>query len=1150
MDVSAYYTFIPHLRKGIAKQYPEKSVVTSLEGVPVSVNLALNNNTITEVPDARLIGPGEILGFDDSIVVRRGPTINESNFSPTFLSFIDFFHEDLPWRFTPYEPVLPPTDPDYMSEQLQPWITLIVLAEDEFEFITVDTAVAGAFKLNSTDLLSVFPKPSTLWAWAHVQVNADVTDSGNPIATRSSTTTTNDVLKDILTNSPDKIVSRLVCPRKLKTNKTYHAFVIPTFERGRQAGLNTDASQITAMAVDPAWDVDNQVLPQEFPYYLTWSFSTGDYGDFESLARKIVPGVPSPRLGVMGLDMRSPNHPWFDDNTLQIVTGDVTGYLDIPGYLEMEGIIRKPASTASDTPDTPADMEDDFRDLINLADDNVQDMTGTAAQQDPILTIPFYGQWYAQKTRLENSTLANAQWLNRMNTDPRYRLVAGIGSDVVRRNVRKFLQQAWDQASGPDNAGGYQNANSTLKKLQSSYAFLDRYYQKHYSSLPTGEYFQVLTRQLGRVLYTCNCTKTRDYPIPYTEIAVPLPTIDPIQPVIEFAGANFIATGTSTLTVNWTINISGPLTAFQFSYIEDVNGNSSAPLPQPVSAGMSTVTITRTYPVDTSPYLVHLYLQSGAGYSIQHIDTAAAAITIPNIADEGPHIATIRECVSCSPVPVKVLDPSFRSLLRRNSTLMRNMQYYESTISDLVNDLNSGSVTAVRSYSNPVQITTPIPSPSGFADTDFVLTYPDYAANTPPDNSQWSAITYSSGSQYRITAKAITGILNAADFITSRYYPDETNNGVNLDDLKTALQTAVDPYTTLKAKAAATVQVNDAPVTDAVDDFNFDLIKTAPVFDNPMIYPLLALDDQFFCPNIEDVADNSMTLMEVNHPFIEAYMVGMNHEMTRRLLWSEYPTDLRTTYFRTFFDSNTLPPAKDEVIDTTRASELEQARDITPIHTWLETDMLGDHSPRQTADLVLVIRAELLRKFPNLYIYAQQGVWDTTTQNRHLDDTKDKIEPVYFASVSPDVILLGFPILRSDAEGTSTYSTAANSGGYYFVFQERAGDTRFGFAMPENTNPGVDVFYADSNHWEDINWGHIAQGNDKVSTFEVIDADQIPEISTPSWTGSISEVGQGGSTTLQSVYWNQNSNAADMAYILYDKPVKVAVHASVMLNPA
>ena len=75
-----------------------------------------------------------------------------------------------------------------------------------------------------------------------------------------------------------------------------------------------------------------------------------------------------------------------------------------------------------------------------------------------------------------------------------------------------------------------------------------------------------------------------------------------------------------------------------------------------------------------------------------------------------------------------------------------------------------------------------------------------------------------------------------------------------------------------------------------------------PKIDLPMYEPLKEISVELFLPNINLIAPNSITLIETNQSFIEAYMVGLNHEFARKLLWREYPTDQRGSYFRQFWD--------------------------------------------------------------------------------------------------------------------------------------------------------------------------------------------------------------------------------------------------------
>ena len=50
-------------------------------------------------------------------------------------------------------------------------------------------------------------------------------------------------------------------------------------------------------------------------------------------------------------------------------------------------------------------------------------------------------------------------------------------------------------------------------------------------------------------------------------------------------------------------------------------------------------------------------------------------------------------------------------------------------------------------------------------------------------------------------------------------------------------------------------------------------------------------------------ANYRFAVLRTNWAVVEAVLVGMNHEMARKLLWNGYPTDQRGTYFRTFWDA-------------------------------------------------------------------------------------------------------------------------------------------------------------------------------------------------------------------------------------------------------
>ena len=90
-----------------------------------------------------------------------------------------------------------------------------------------------------------------------------------------------------------------------------------------------------------------------------------------------------------------------------------------------------------------------------------------------------------------------------------------------------------------------------------------------------------------------------------------------------------------------------------------------------------------------------------------------------------------------------------------------------------------------------------------------------------------------------------------------------------------------------------------------------DLIRFAPTFPQPMYEAMRDYFPDMLLPGMGLVPQNTIALLKTNPELIEAYMVGLNHEMSRELLWRGFPTDQRGTYFRQFWDAaGDQPPSK------------------------------------------------------------------------------------------------------------------------------------------------------------------------------------------------------------------------------------------------
>ena len=69
------------------------------------------------------------------------------------------------------------------------------------------------------------------------------------------------------------------------------------------------------------------------------------------------------------------------------------------------------------------------------------------------------------------------------------------------------------------------------------------------------------------------------------------------------------------------------------------------------------------------------------------------------------------------------------------------------------------------------------------------------------------------------------------------------------------------------------------------------------------------------CPGSNSIKPDTLGLLLTNPRFIEGYMVGLNFEMARQLLWNDYPTDQRGSYFRQFWDVSAYVPQPSDPTD-------------------------------------------------------------------------------------------------------------------------------------------------------------------------------------------------------------------------------------------
>jgi hypothetical protein len=238
-----------------------------------------------------------------------------------------------------------------------------------------------------------------------------------------------------------------------------------------------------------------------------------------------------------------------------------------------------------------------------------------------------------------------------------------------------------------------------------------------------------------------------------------------------------------------------------------------------------------------------------------------------------------------------------------------------------------------------------------------------------------------------------------------------------------------------------------------------DPIMAAPEIPTPMIGPLLDLGQDWLLPGLGDLPPNTVAMVEPDAAFIESYLVGLNHEMARELLWRGFPTDQRGTVFSRFWDRRAAVP-------TTIAPAPD--RDIPDVHTWTAAGGgLGAHldTGGGTGLVVLLVRGDLLQRYPRATIYLQRGRWTRDRRGAIVYDgdlalrgpvpvtlaagwDADVRFPQFGGPAGADILFLGFPLAEAEVrgiDGLGAPPTATDAdAGWYVVFEEQPTEPRFG----------------------------------------------------------------------------------------------------------
>jgi hypothetical protein len=248
-----------------------------------------------------------------------------------------------------------------------------------------------------------------------------------------------------------------------------------------------------------------------------------------------------------------------------------------------------------------------------------------------------------------------------------------------------------------------------------------------------------------------------------------------------------------------------------------------------------------------------------------------------------------------------------------------------------------------------------------------------------------------------------------------------------------AILTALDPAP--RFAAIATRRVTAPPQAGTRDPL--DPVLIAPSYPQPAVDSLAAIAPELVLPGLDAVPANTVTLATTDQRFVEAFLLGMNHELERELRWRGFPTAPGSTSFRRFWDS---PPGQ---------------ADITGIAGWATDSALGSHGPAGTSgsDTVLVVRGDLVRRFPGIAITAIPLVNGAPDPN-----PANELSPVLRGALDPDLLYAGFAFPPTQAAE------------FAYVLTQQPGAPRFGLDADSTLDASSVTLRTD------LAWSQLGQG--------------------------------------------------------------------------
>ncbi|MFJ8085365.1 hypothetical protein ACIQ6Y_32860 [Streptomyces sp. NPDC096205] len=696
--------------------------------------------------------------------------------------------------------------------------------------------------------------------------------------------------------------------------------------------------------------------------------------------------------------------------------------------IRVEGALRDiSASGEAPAPPEITALREDLADAVD-AGAQTKPENGQGPARPGALAPPLYGGPHAGRDTVDRTPGAEAEdWLSALNLDVRHRIAAGLGAEFVRRNQEELMAHAWEFA------GAVREANRTRAQGRLSERVAASVHRRHIATLTPAELVAVSAPAKNRVR---SVRQAGQGVTAGAELHVSRLTDG-------FAGTAFARlTRPSGPVARRAV---APAGAFPGS-----DGNMPRNVPRNVALGRS--------------------LANGSA-----IRGLAGALSVPVTEDVLEEVAPPPAQPVAGIVSLQVHAASAAEERLRATRSLASLEVVR-----MVAEAN-GFVAPATTIDEGLGGLPFRPTLMAASTGETMSTLADTGMATMAAGSLQNTLT----SLVERSAIGEGGTM----LLHQGRGPDVGAAGVRVDaeGFRQRVVDGMNPDGLVGMRLADRVTVpSDMGEPQGTED-----VLRAPDFPAPMAMALLADAPDWFLPGLSAFPTDRVRLVAANAPFIESYLIGLNHEMNRELLWREYPSHRRGTTFRMFWPHADGSP------------------DLPPI-AFFEGGPLGSHLSADTSELViLLVRAELLRRYPRTLLFMVPA--------RAAEDGSP-------AGLEPDSTLWSPPVFALPVDASTTAFAFRGSPqevvgppGAFFVFQEHAYQMRFGFDLPVGEDDEPDDVALES--WNDLSWPRVIDERGFASVHRPVPA---PAGTDLAW----------------------GVDAAQTAAIALQRPVRVARHAS------